>query len=427
MSAKEIPYSRQWIEPEDLEAVTRVLTSDLLTTGPMVERFESALSKYVGSRWAVAFSSGTTALYSLLKCVGLGPGDEVIVPSFTFVATASAVVHTGATPIFADVDPGTLLLDPSSVQDRITVRTKAMIAVDYAGQPCRYDELRSIAERHGLLLIADACHSLGAKYRGRRVGAVADATVFSFHPVKPVTTGEGGAVTTNDGLLQERLRRIRNHGIDREYSRRTLEENFAYDVLEAGWNFRITDFQCALGLSQLQRCEIGLQRRNAVATFYRQALQHLDLFRPLVCRSEVVHAYHLFVVRISPEANGPTRSQVIDVLAHQGVRTNVHYPPVHLFTFFRERYGTKPGLCPQAEQAYQEVLSLPIFAAMTSGEACRVMEALGCSMAGRHRPQESTTFVTETGCRGALNEALKAARQGGNELSESLELHDRRE
>ncbi|HRR56836.1 MAG TPA: aminotransferase class I/II-fold pyridoxal phosphate-dependent enzyme, partial [Acidobacteriota bacterium] len=237
-----LPYARQWIEEEDVEAVVAALRSPLLTTGPLVERFEEALAAYVGAHHAVAVNSGTSALYSVLACLGIGPGDDVIVPTLTFVATASAVLHTGARPVFADIDPDTLLVDPDDVAAKVTSKTRAVIAVDYAGQPCDYDRLRRLCERHRLALIADACHSLGASYRGRKVGVLADASVLSFHAVKPITTGEGGAVTTDDATLAERLRRFRNHGIDRSWRERRAEDDLAYDVVELGWNFRIADF-----------------------------------------------------------------------------------------------------------------------------------------------------------------------------------------
>ncbi|GAB4236407.1 MAG: UDP-4-amino-4,6-dideoxy-N-acetyl-beta-L-altrosami ne transaminase [Acidobacteriota bacterium] len=361
MSESLIPYARQWIEDDDIEAVLTALRSPYLTTGPFVERFEDALAGYVGARHAVAMNSGTSALYSTLTCLGIGSGDEVIVPTLTFVATASAVLHTGARPVFADVESDTLLVDPEDVESRITSRTRAVIAVDYAGQPCDYDRLRTLCQKHGLALIADACHSLGASYRGRKAGSLADATVFSFHPVKPLTTGEGGAVTTDDPALAERLRRFRNHGIDRTWRERSAEDDFAYDVEEPGWNFRITDLQCALGLSQLRRCDEGRRRRERLVKIYSRELTPLSWILLPAIRDDAESSHHLFVALVDFAACGVKRSHVMEELARAGIGTNVHYRPAHLLSLMRKRLGTGYGLCPVAEKLYERLLSLPLY------------------------------------------------------------------
>lgn len=359
-----LPYARQWIEEEDVEAVVAALRSPLLTTGPLVERFEEALAAYVGAHHAVAVNSGTSALYSVLACLGIGPGDDVIVPTLTFVATASAVLHTGARPVFADIDADTLLVDPDDVAAKVTSKTRAVIAVDYAGQPCDYDRLRRLCERHRLALIADACHSLGASYRGRKVGVLADASVLSFHAVKPITTGEGGAVTTDDATLAERLRRFRNHGIDRSWRERRAEDDLAYDVVELGWNFRIADFQCALGLSQLRRCDEGVRKRERLAKLYSRELGPIPWVRLPAIREDVVSSHHLFVPLVDFAGCGLRRSEVMEELARAGIGTNVHYRPVHLLSAMRERLGTGHGLCPVAERLYERLLSLPLYAGL---------------------------------------------------------------
>jgi dTDP-4-amino-4,6-dideoxygalactose transaminase len=255
-----LPYGRHSITEDDIRAVCEALRSDWLTTGPAVERFERAVSEYTGSEHAVAVSSGTAALHLVLSALGVGPGDEVIVPPITFVATANAALYCGATPVFADVVSSTLLLDPAAVEARLTARTKAVVAVDYAGQPCDYDRLAGIASRHGVALVADACHSLGASYRGRKVGTLADATVLSFHPVKHITTGEGGMVLTRDPAVADRARTLRNHGITTDHRQRSRLGTWSYDMAELGQNYRLSDIACALGTSQLRHLPEWLER-----------------------------------------------------------------------------------------------------------------------------------------------------------------------
>jgi perosamine synthetase len=367
-----LPYGRQWIEEDDIEAVVAVLRSDWLTCGPKVPEFERAVADFVGVREAVAVSSGTAALHAALYALGVGSGDEVIVPPMTFAATANCAVFQGATPVFADIEPDTLLIDPNAVQARITPRTRAIIAVDYAGQPCRYDELRAIADRHALALVADACHALGASYKERPVGSLADLTIFSFHPVKHIATGEGGMVTTDDPELARRLRLFRNHGITTDHRQREAAGSWFYEMVDLGYNYRITDVQCALGLSQLRKLPGWLERRREIARQYDEALATLPGVRPLATRPDSDHAFHLYVVRVNPSH----RARVFAALRTAGIGVNVHYIPVHLHPYYRRRFGTGPGLCPVAESAYEQVLSLPIFPRMTDADVVRVTTML---------------------------------------------------
>jgi len=363
-----IPYGRQQVDEDDLRAVAEVLRSDYLTTGPKVGEFEAAIAKFAGAAQAVAVSSGTAALHAAMAAIGIGPGDEVIVPPITFAATANAVVYCGGTPVFAEVLPDTLLLDPAAVAAKITSRTRAVIAVDYAGQPCDYPALQPLCSRHGLKLIADACHALGAEQHGRRVGTLADLTCFSFHPVKHLTTGEGGMVLTGDAGLATAMRRFRNHGIATDYRQREAQGEWYYEMTALGWNYRITDFQCALGISQLRKLPAWLERRRALAARYDAAFAGSEV-RPLAVAPGVRHAYHLYVVRV------PQRESVFRALRRQGIGVNVHYVPVHLHPFYRERFGTGPGLCPVAEAAYGEILSLPMFPGLSDADAEHVMAA----------------------------------------------------
>lgn len=370
-----LPYSRQWVDEDDIAAVNRVLRSDWLTTGPAVDEFERAFSDFVGVRNAVAVSNGTAALHAAMFALDVGPGDEVIVPTMTFAATANCVVFQGGTPVFADVEPDTLLLDPASVERKITLRTKAIIAVDYAGQPCRYDALREITQRHGLALVADGAHATGGTYKGKPVGSLADLTTFSFHPVKHMTTGEGGMVTTDTPELAARMRRFRNHGITADAQARVETGTFFYEIAEIGYNYRLTDVQCALGSAQLVKLPAWVTRRQEIARGYDNALEELPGVRPLSVRSDVEHAYHLYVVRLDPNLFSAERGGIFSALRAEGIGVNVHYIPVHYHPFYRERFGTGPGLCPRAEAAYECILSLPVFPAMTDEDQQDVIAA----------------------------------------------------
>lgn len=370
-----IPYGRQWLDEDDIAAVVRALRSDWLTTGPEVSAFERAFAERVGVGHAVAVSSGTAALHAAMFALGIGPGDEVIVPPMTFAASANCVVYQGATPVFCDVEPDTLLLDPSLVEKRITPRTRAIVAVDYAGQPCEYEALRAIAQGHKLALVADACHAAGATYRGRPVGSLADLSTFSFHPVKHLTTGEGGMATTDDETLAGRVRSFRNHGISTDFRQRERQGTWFYEMTELGYNYRISDFQCALGASQLRKLAPWVQRRQQIAGRYDAAFARIDHLAPLQTRPDRTHAYHLYVVRIK-SAQGGGRKAVFERLRAAGIGVNVHYIPVHLHPYYRRRFGTGPGLCPVAEAAYEEVLSLPMYSAMTDDQVERVIQAV---------------------------------------------------
>ena len=285
-----IPYGRQSIDEKDVAAVCSVLRSDWLTTGPKVGEFERAVADYVGAEHGAAVSSGTAALHCAMYALGIGPGDEVIVPPMTFAATANCVVYQGGTPVFADVEPDTLLIDPAEVERKITDRTRAIIAVDYAGQPCDYEALRRIADRHGLALVADGCHALGAEYRGRKDGTLADMTAFSFHPVKHVATGEGGMVVTDDEAFAEKIRLFRNHGITTDHRQREALGSWFYEMVDLGYNYRMTDIQCALGISQLKKLPEFLERRRLIAARYDAAFGDSDTIFPLGCRENVFHA-----------------------------------------------------------------------------------------------------------------------------------------
>lgn len=375
-----IPYGRQSIDEEDIASVVQVLRSDWLTGGPAVRAFETAFAQRVGAAHAVGVSSGTAALHCAMYALGIGPGDEVIVPPISFAATANCVVYQGGTPVFADVDAGTLLMDPESVIRKITPRTRAILAVDYAGQPCDYDRLREIAGQHNLRLVADSCHALGAAYNGVAAGALADLSVFSFHPVKHIATGEGGMITTSDQALRDRMRLFRNHGISTDFKQREKAGQWAYDMVDLGYNYRITDIQCALGHSQLKKLDQFLERRREVAGRYRDFFESLPGISPLSLREDCSHGYHLFVVSVRLPGVDNARDILFQKLRAQEIGVNVHYIPIHLHPFYRDRFNTGPGLCPVAESAARTILSLPMFPGMSNQDIETVCKAVKLSV-----------------------------------------------
>lgn len=368
-----IPYGKQSIDEEDIKAVTNVLRSDWLTTGPMVEAFEKAVAEFVGAKYGVAFSSGTAGLHAAAFASNIVKGTEVLVPPMTFVATANSVVYQGGTPVFVDVEPDTLLIDPLKLEAQINSKTRAIIAVDYAGQPCNYDALRKTAKNNNLTLISDACHALGAKYRGKRVGSLADLTVFSFHPVKHITTGEGGMVVTDNIDYANRMRRFRNHGIQTDYRQRAETGTWFYEMLDLGYNYRLTDIQCALGLSQLRKLLGWIERRREIAKIYDEGFSDESCVKALKVNEDAFHVYHLYVVQLSIDKLKSNKSEIFSSLRNAGIGVNVHYIPVHLHPYYKVNFGTSLGLCPVAESAYERILSIPIFPAMTDDDVKRVI------------------------------------------------------
>lgn len=377
---RSIPYGRQLIKRKDIKSVIDVLRSDFLTTGPKVSEFERVFAQYVGSSHAIALNSGTASLHAAMHAAGIGPGNEVIVPPITFVATANSIVYQGGVPVFSDIEPDTLLLDPKKVESKITPNTKAIIAVDYAGQPCDYDCLRKITDKHNLVLIADACHAIGAEYKSRRVGSIADLNTFSFHPVKHITTGEGGMVTTENADYANRLKIFRNHGITTDHNQRAKANSWFYEMVDIGYNYRITDFQCALGISQLKSLPGFLKQRQYIADYYNRAFALVPEIKPLAVKKDCEHAWHLYVVKIDFNRINISREEFFKNLRKKGININVHYIPVHLHQFYKKTFHTTHGLCPEAEAAYEQIVSLPIFPGMTNKDIKRVVKEVKNSL-----------------------------------------------
>lgn len=371
-----LPYGRQSIEEADIQAVVEVLRSDWLTTGPKVDELEEAFAARVGATHAVSFSSGTAALHAAAYAAGLTAGDEAITTPLTFAATANCILYQGATPVFADVRDDTLNIDLEHIAQKISANTRALLPVDYAGNPSDLTAIVELARRHGLVVIEDACHALGAEYNGRKVGSIADMTVFSFHPVKHITTGEGGMVTTNDAKFAEILRRFRNHGISTDARHRQSAGQWHYEMVLLGFNYRLPDLACALGIEQLKRLDANLKRRREIAARYTRELAGIPVLTTPAVRTGVNPAWHLYPIRLNLEKLTADRAQIFRALRAENIGVNVHYIPVHLHPYYRDRFGYRGGEFPTAEDAYSRLISLPMFHGMTDQDVDDVIAAL---------------------------------------------------
>ncbi|OPX88191.1 MAG: UDP-4-amino-4-deoxy-L-arabinose--oxoglutarate aminotransferase [Pelotomaculum sp. PtaB.Bin104] len=369
-----IPYAKQQVDEDDIAAVAAVLRSDWLTTGPQVARFEQALADTVHARYAVVFSSGTAALHAAYFAAGVGPGDEVITTPLTFAATANAALYLEARPVFTDIAPGSFNINPALIEAAITSRTKVIAPVDMTGLPAPVEEIVEIARSYGITVVEDAAHALGASYNSHPVGSRADMTIFSFHPVKHITCGEGGAVTTNNAEYFEKLLAFRSHGVVRDPA--LLKENHGpwyYEMQHLGYNYRLTDIQCALGLSQLKKLAHFLARRREIAARYNEAFAgcpHL-VTPPELPGSEP--AWHLYVLRLA--GGNPPRRELAERLVARGIGTQVHYLPVYRHPYYREM-GYQTNLCPNTEDYYRRALTIPLYPAITDNDVERVIEAV---------------------------------------------------
>ncbi len=390
-----IPYGRQSIDDADIEAVVKVLKSDYLTTGPAVAAFEKKVADYVGAKYAVAVSNGTAALHVACLAAGIGEGDEVITTPITFAASANCVLYCGGTPVFADIDPDTYNISPVELERKITSRTKAIIPVHYTGQPCDMDAILEIAHKHDLLVIEDGAHALGASYKGKRIGSIADMTCFSFHPVKPVTTGEGGMIVTDNEELYRKLVLYRSHGITRDNDMMQQYEDqlrqstdpalqeaadmlrgdvtdpggWYYQQLELGYNYRITDISCALGISQMDKLDRFLERRRQIAKKYDEAFADIPQIKTPWQQEGCQSGWHLYMIQTMERS----RREVFDGLRQAGIGVNVHYIPVYRHPYY-QRNGYAGVHCLNAEAFYERAVSLPIFPGLTEKQQDYVIE-----------------------------------------------------
>lgn len=367
-----IPYGRQNINEDDINAVVEVLKSDFLTTGPKIAEFEEKFADYVGAKYAVAVSNGTAALHIACLAAGLKEGDEVITTPITFAASANCALYCGARPVFADIDSVTYNIDYREIEKHITSRTKAIIPVHYTGQPCDMDEIHKIAEKYNLFVIEDAAHAVGAEYKGRKIGSLSDMTEFSFHPVKHITCGEGGIVTTNNEKLYEKLKLYRTHGITRNTAEMSRQDGpWYYEQIDLGFNYRITDFQAALGISQLSRVDLFLKRRREIAARYDGAFKNVPGITIPSQMEGTRSAYHLYVIRVDKKI----RRELFEYLRACNIGVNVHYIPVYTFPYYRE-HGYMNVKCANAEELYSSIISLPIFYDLTDAEQDYVIDKI---------------------------------------------------
>lgn len=373
-----ISYGRQWIDEEDIRAVSEVLRSDFLTCGPKVGELERVLTEYTGANYAVAVSNGTAALHCACIAAGIGPGDEVITTPLTFAASANCVLYCGARPVFADVEPETYNIDPESIRRHITDRTKAVIAVDFTGQAVKHREIRAICDEYGLVFIEDAAHAVGTCYEGKQVGSIADMTCFSFHPVKTVTGGEGGAVLTNREDYYKKIVLAHTHGITHDEG--LMEDGphegpWYYEQISLGYNYRITDFQAALVISQMKKLPMFAARRKEIVKRYDEAFADVPgiMLQREIPESDTCR--HLYIIRLDSGRLACTRREFFDAMGAENVCCQIHYVPVYWFPYYR-KLGYERGLCPVAEELYKGILSIPLYPKMTDGDVADVIRAV---------------------------------------------------
>ena len=372
---KLLPYGKQFIDGEDIQAVIDVLKSDWLTTGPTVLEFEKQFADQVGASEGVAVSSGTAGLHCAVNAAGIGPGDEVITSPITFMATANCVRYMGAKVVFADVNPDTLNIDPEKIKECLSPKTKAIIAVDFTGQPAELDTIGEIAKENNLVFIEDAAHALGASYKNQPVGSISDITAFSLHPVKNITTGEGGLVVTDNPEFAERMRKFRNHGITRDYNQRQIQGTWSYDMEEIGFNYRLTELNSVLGLSQLQKLPDLVNRRKRIASHYNEAFAELPQLTSPIELPNCQSAWHLYVVKLNLENLSKDRDAIFQALRCENIGVNVHYIPVPWLDYY-QKLGYKKNSWPIAEAMFHRVISLPMWPGMTDEDINDVILAV---------------------------------------------------
>lgn len=372
-----LQYGKQWIDEDDIKAVTECLNGDYLTTGPYIQNFEKQFAEVVGAKYAVAVSNGTAALHIACLAAGIGAGDEVITSPITFAASANCALYCGAKPVFADIDAETYQISPESIEQNITSKTKAIIPVHFAGISCDMDKILAIAKQHNLIVIEDAAHALGTTYKEKPIGGISDMTEFSFHPVKTITTGEGGIVTTNNEALYKKLLLYRTHGITRDATqmKHTDQGNWYYEMLTLGYNYRITDLQCALGISQLKKLEMFKKRRKELVKKYDDVFKEWNLLSIPQNPGYSNTTRHLYPIFLELDRFSVGRKVIFDALKAEGIGVNVHYIPVYWMPYY-QRIGYQKGLCPNAERLYGGLITLPLFPRMKDRDQEDVITAV---------------------------------------------------
>ncbi|KEK23383.1 UDP-4-amino-4,6-dideoxy-N-acetyl-beta-L-altrosamine transaminase [Bacillus gaemokensis] len=371
-----LPYGQQQIDEHDIHSVINVLKGDFLTTGPTIQQFEKAIAQYVGAKYAVSFANGTAALHAACYAAGISEGDEVITTSMTFVASANCILYQGGRPVFADIDYETYNISTESIEEKITSKTKAIIPVHFTGQPVELDTIKKIAKENNLIVIEDAAHALGSTYKKQKIGSIGDMTMFSFHPVKHITTGEGGIITTNNSVFYEKLIKFRTHGIERD-PKRLLENQgpWYYEMQYLGYNYRMTDIQAALGLSQLSKLDSFIKIRKKYVEIYNMEFGTLSEISIPKQLHNTFSSWHLYIIRLNTRLLKCNRKEVYEALQKENIGVNVHYIPVHLHPFY-QKLGYEKGICPQAEKLYEEIITLPLFPKMTEDDVWDVINAV---------------------------------------------------
>lgn len=371
-----LPYGKQSIDEDDIQAVINVLKSDFITTGPTIKQFENQVAAYVGAKYAVAFSSGTAALHGACLAAGISNDDEVITTSMTFAASSNCVLYQGGVPVFTDIKSDTYNIDPNLIKDKITNKTKAIIPVHFTGQPVELEKISKIAQEYNLTVIEDAAHALGSTYKKKKIGSISDMTMFSFHPVKHITTGEGGIITTNNEYYYQKLLQFRTHGITRNPN--NLTENHGpwyYEMQFLGYNYRMTDIQAALGLSQLQKLDSFIAKRKQYVSMYNMALKDLP---EVILPKQLDHvdsSWHLYIIQLNLPMLKVDRKEIFQALQQENIGVNVHYIPIHLQPYY-QKLGYQKGICPNAEKLYESIITLPLFSEMSEQDANDVIQAV---------------------------------------------------
>ena len=372
-----LPYGTQWLDEKEIDEVVDSLKSNWITTGPKMRKFEEEFKHFKGSKYAVAVNSGTAALHISTSSINIKPGDEVITTPMTFVASANCIVYRGGTPVFADVKKDTYNIDPKEIEKKITKKTKAILPVHFTGQPCDMDEISEIAYDHDLYVIEDAAHAIDAEYKGKKIGNISDLTTFSFHPVKNITTAEGGMVTTNNDDINEKLLMFRTHGISRDAVKRFRKSgDFYYDMQCLGFRYNLSELHASLGIHQLDKLESFQRRRREIVKIYNRELPNIECVKIPFVKNDIKHSWHLYVIQLELEKLKVDRDHIFKALREENIGVNVHYIPVHYHSYYRNKFSLKKGILPNVEWLYPRIITIPIFPRMSDDDVFDVINAL---------------------------------------------------